>query len=144
MRKIKLLTLLAFISFSSIANEECEPNLIKEDVCKTAHNIAVESQKYLPIKITETMYISSIKSEKNKLIFNAKLSYSESDLQYANKQANIDDDQVKKLIREQTKNRVCLLKTPSKSFINLGGKIEYDYIFNDGTIYDVVTINSCK
>ncbi|MDX7275482.1 hypothetical protein SJ322_24890 [Serratia marcescens] len=141
--KFKIAAAALIICASFAQADTCMPNLIKEDMCKVASNLAIEGKNSIPIKISENMQITDIKSENVRLILTASLSY---DLSYLEETYQHDDKKLKQAKdygREYAKNNACN-KKPTRSFINLGGQIEYDYVFNDGSIYDVVTITSCE
>ncbi|HDU8661597.1 TPA: hypothetical protein RG707_001371 [Serratia liquefaciens] len=134
-------TLLLWTSFSQAEN--CMPNLIKEDVCKAAASLAKEGKHSIPIKVSENMQITDIKAENNRLIMTASLSYNSQYLEEAYQHDEKKLEHAKLYGRKHAKNNACT-KKPTRSFINLGGQIEYDYVFNDGSIYDIVTITSCQ
>lgn len=141
--KLKLAAAALLLCASFAQADKCMPNLIKVDMCKVATSLASEGKNSIPIKISENMQITDIKSEDSRLILTASLSYNLPDIEEAYQQDEKKIEQAKSYGRTYAKNNACT-KKPTRSFINLGGQIEYDYVFNDGSIYDVVTITSCQ
>ncbi|MBG6032199.1 hypothetical protein I5E97_14275 [Proteus hauseri] len=127
---------------TTFANDPCIPNLIKEDMCVAAEKIASGVKKSIPIKITDSMKITDVTSEKRRVIMIMSLSYNMNGLTAI---ANGDN----KLLRDirDFHNKASIQTACGnkyiRSFINLGGEVEYKFTFKDKSIYDVVTITSC-
>lgn len=141
--RILLLIIVLLTPLFSMANDACFPNLIKENMCKHADNLSNEIKKNLPIRLTDNMVLTKIKSVDRRIILSASLSY---DFNTLKNIFNDDKDFIEKarcINREMSIKNVCADKHV-RAFINLGGEIEYEYIFNDGSIYDVVTITDCS
>ncbi|MGQ6630770.1 hypothetical protein ACUNDV_23885 [Serratia sp. IR-2025] len=141
--KLKISSAAILLCASFAHADKCMPNLVKEDMCKVATKLAMEGKNSIPTKISENMQITDIKSENVRLILTASLSYNLSSLEEAYHHNEENIEQAKNYMRKYAKNNACN-KKPTRSFINLGGQIEYDYVFNDGSIYDVVTVTSCE
>lgn len=141
MKKILFVVSLLF-PLTTFANNPCIPNLIKEDMCVAAEKIANGVKKNIPIKITDSMKITDITSEKRRIIMTMSLSYNMNDL------TAIDngDDQLLHEIRDFHNKASIQTACGNKyirSFINLGGEVEYKFIFKNKSIYDVVTVTTC-
>lgn len=141
MKKLLLIALL-FTPLVSLANNPCIPNLINEDVCKIASEATRELKSSLPLKITDTMKITEAVAEQKRIILTALLDYNKEtlDSMVANDKELID--KIKNINKRMANKTVCS-DANSRSFINLGGEIEYDFVFKDGTIYDIVTVTAC-
>ncbi|MEX9223569.1 hypothetical protein AB7W86_07535 [Providencia rettgeri] len=141
MNKLLLIALL-FTPFASLANNPCIPNLINEDMCKIASEATRELKSSLPLKITDTMKITEAVAEQKRIILTASLNYNKEtlDSMVANDKELID--KIKNINKRMANKTVCD-DANSRSFINLGGEIEYDFVFKDGSIYDIVTVTAC-
>lgn len=137
-----ILAVLLFVPVVSLADNSCIPNLIKEDMCVSAKKITTAMQKELPVKITENMVITTATAEQRRVILTASLSYNLDTL------INMADGDKEFIAKARAINKKVSRKTicenrEIRAFINLGGEVQYDYIFNDGSVYDIVTITSC-
>jgi hypothetical protein len=123
--------------------DECTPNLTKQDMCIYAKKIAGELQKELPIKNSENLYITEVKTENTRVIITGEMKNTRNALEkaYNNNYANIE--KAKGILRSNAKQAVCLDKYLT-SFIDLGGVIQYEYAFSDGKLFDIVAVTSCK
>lgn len=141
MDKLLLIALL-FTPLASLANNPCIPNLINEDMCKIASEATRELKGSLPLKITDTMKITEAVAEQKRIILTASLDYNKEtlDSMVANDKELID--KIKDINKRMANKTVCD-DANSRSFINLGGEIEYDFVFKDGSIYDIVTVTAC-
>lgn len=140
--KITLFYLIFIFPAVAFANNTCIPNLIKEDMCVSAKKITTAMQKELPVKITENMAITTATAEQRRVILTASLSYNLDTL------INMADGDKEFIAKARAINKKVSRKTicenrEIRAFINLGGEVQYDYIFNDGSVYDIVTITSC-
>lgn len=112
-------------------------------MCIYAKKIAGELQKELPIKNSENLYITEVKTENTRVIITGEMKNTRNalDKAYNNNYANIE--KAKGILRSNAKQAVCLDKYLT-SFINLGGVIQYEYAFSDGKLFDIVAVTSCK
>lgn len=138
-----LATILLILPFFSLANDICFKNLIKEDMCALAEKIANEGSKVLPIKVGNNMSIISINSVFNRIIIIAYLNYTKTDLSSIYKGDVSIEKKLNNYMKNYSKSNACMNKQTS-SFINLGGEIEYKYVFSDGSIFDTYAITSCE
>lgn len=126
----------------ALSKDDCTPNLIKEDMCLYAKEIVSEVRKSLPIKMSETAKITSLRSENTRVIATVIFSYNLYELKTVLSRNNISINKMREIGRLHSNNNACSDDT-LKSFLNLGGEFQYEYFFNDGSIYDVVTITNC-
>jgi hypothetical protein len=137
------MVLAAFPFCASAANDKCTPNLTKQDMCLYAKKIADELQKELPVKNSENLSLTEVKTENTRVIITGKMNSSSYDLEQVYKSNFANIDKAKGILRSNAKQAVCLDKYLS-SFINLGGSIQYEYILSDGKLFDMVAVTSCK
>lgn len=140
--KIILFYLIFIFPAVAFADNACIPNLIKEDMCVSAKKITTAMQKELPVKITENMVITTATAEQRRVILTASLSYN---LDTLIDMAGGDKEFIAKAraINKKVSRKTICENREIRAFINLGGEVQYDYIFNDGSVYDIVTITSC-
>ncbi|CNE70597.1 hypothetical protein [Yersinia kristensenii] len=144
MKKFKHLLFLVFISNTSIASNDCFPNLIKEDMCKMASEYAEVLNSAMPVKISNKSQMTSAIAEGNRIIITATLGYTRENLDSILYKSNIDNDAIFKEIQDTARAAVCQKQSNTRYFVRLGGIVEYDYIFNDGDIYTITTVKSCN
>lgn len=120
----------------------CTPNLIKENVCELAKKVADGGNKNTPNKISEEMTLLTYKTDGVKLTGLVRFSYNQKllDLKTNGNQEALS--KIESMVKQGAINSVCNGKA-TKAFINLGGEVEYDYIFNDGSSYTKFTISTC-
>ena len=56
---------------------------------------------------------------------------------------SMSNDDMLKIMHKHARDGFCQPNTPNKSFIDLGGVVEYHYRFNDGSVYARQRIDSC-
>ncbi|WP_440864522.1 hypothetical protein [Symbiopectobacterium purcellii] len=138
-----LAPLLLALPLSALAGKNCFNNHIKEDMCRQASDIARETQRSLPITLSERVEMYSIEAKENKLIARVKLGVTEDEILATAKQKHIQPGVVKTRMAELAKNGVCANKNPFRSFVRLGGEMEYIYTHPSGNVYSTVKITSC-
>ncbi|MEQ4787953.1 hypothetical protein ABN070_14910 [Morganella morganii] len=140
MKKYPLLLLL--FTTAVFAKSTCMSNLTQQDMCIVAKKITSAMQKELPVKITENMVITTATTEQRRVILTASLSYN---LDTLIDMADGDKEFITKAkaINKKVSRKTICENREIRAFINLGGEVQYDYIFNDGSVYDIVTITSC-
>ena len=130
---IKLL-LLILISSSSV--------VFAKDVKQIAKEVQQEVSNQLPQKLSKNLLLRSVMSSDETLIFNVMLLYDKDFLQNRLKHSGRTMDSIKNQMKEMAKKTICSSSITS-SFINLGGKIHYNYIFQNGEHYLLKQINNC-
>lgn len=144
MKKLFTYMVLAAVPFcASAANDKCAPNLTKQDMCLYAKKISDKLQKELPIKNSENLSLTEVKTENTRVIITGKIKSTSYDIErtYNNNFVNID--KAKEILRGNTKKITCIDKYLT-SFINLGGVIQYEYVLSDGKLFDIVAVTSCR
>ncbi|KGP45059.1 hypothetical protein [Morganella morganii] len=141
MRKILLVAMLS-VSLSTLADNPCMPNLIKEDMCVAASKFAVEINRDIPVDLGGGIKLTAVKAEQRRVILAVTFPYNMDVLKstVSDDKKVIDDS--KAISRKVMKTNLCTSKT-TRAFINLGGEIQQDSFFSDGSIYDSLTVTSC-
>ena len=108
-----------------------------------AKKISDKLQKELPIKNSENLSLTEVKTENTRVIITGKIKSTSYDIErtYNNNFVNID--KAKEILRGNTKKITCIDKYLT-SFINLGGVIQYEYVLSDGKLFDIVAVTSCR
>lgn len=129
----KLLTVIFILSTSIV---------FAKDVSQIAKEIQQEVSNQLPQKLSKNLLLRSVMSNEETLIFNVMLLYNKDFLQDRLKQSGRTMDSIKNQMKGMAKKTICSSPITS-SFINLGGKIHYKYIFQNGEHYLLKEVNSC-
>ena len=129
----KLLTLI-FILYSSIVFADNPKKLAKE--------IQRDISNQLPQKLSKNLLLRTVISNNETLIFNVMLLYNKEFLQTKLKQSGRTMDSIKSQMKQMAKNTICSNALLS-SFINIGGKIHYNYSFQNGEHYLLKEVNNC-
>ena len=144
MKKLFTYMVLAAVPFcASAANDKCAPNLTKQDMCIFAKKLADEFQKELPIKVSDNILLTEVKTENTRVIITGAMNVTSYQFERNLNNNHTNIDKVKDILRSNAKESVCLNKQLT-SFINLGGVIQYEYVFSDGKLLDVTAVTSCK
>jgi len=135
---------LFFSSYFASASDQCMPNMIEFDVCKYAKNLADEASSQLPMRMSNNLMIEKVFAFKNLFSMHVMYGYDEKALYAKAKKNNISIKQINQQIEKSTKANLCQDESPTKSFISLGGKVQYVYKFSDGMPYITVNVDSCE
>ena len=129
-----LILFLVFILFSSLA--------YGKDIRQVAKEIQEEMSNQLPQKLSKNLLLRTVMSYNETLTFNAMLLYNKNYLQTRLLQSGRTMDSIKDQMKQMAKNIVC--SSPILlSFINLGGKLQYNYVFQNGEHYLLTKIDNC-
>ena len=129
----KLILFLVFILFSSLA--------YGKDIRQVAKEIQEEMSNQLPQKLSKNLLLRTVMSYNETLTFNAMLLYNKNYLQTRLLQSGRTMDSIKDQMKQMAKNIVC--SSPILlSFINLGGKLQYNYVFQNGEHYLLTKIDN--
>ena len=130
----KLILFFVFILFSSLA--------YGKDIRQVAKEIQEEMSNQLPQKLSKNLLLRTVMSYNETLTFNAMLLYNKNYLQTRLLQSGRTMDSIKDQMKQMAKNIVC--SSPILlSFINLGGKLQYNYVFQNGEHYLLTKIDNC-
>lgn len=141
----KTLTVAAMLCASpeAIKKEQssCSPKGV--DVCKIARKIASEMAPLLPMRLNSNLIVQTVFAVDHSIAITAKFEYEKSHLDDVLSGSGMSNDDMLKIMQKHAKNGFCQSNTPNKSFIDLGGAVEYHYRFNDGSMYTRQRIDSC-
>lgn len=141
----KSLTAAAILCASSDAIEEersaCSPK--GTDVCKLARKVANEMAPLLPMRLNRNLVLHTVFAVNRLVAITAKFEYDRSDLESVLSSSGMNNDDMLKIMQKHAKDGVCQSNAISRSFVNLGGVVDYHYRFNDGSIYTQLRIDSC-
>lgn len=144
MRKTLIYMALSIFPLCASADiNKCTPNLTKQDMCIFAKKLADEFQKELPIKISDNISLTEVKTENTRVIITGEMKVTSYQFERNLNNNHTNIDKVKDILRSNAKESTCLSKQLT-SFINLGGIIQYEYVFSDGKLLDIIAVTSCK
>ena len=124
-----------------ISKDECKPNIIGVNVCKEARKIADNLAPLLPMKMSSQISLDKVMAIHNLLMLTVILGYDESHLKASAQQDNITMDDLIKKFKSTIAKNLCITKSPVLSFINLGGKVQYQYFFSDMIYFTSIEID---
>lgn len=141
---MKYLTLiLILISGLSFADVRCTPNITKFNICEKAEQIVKEVRPMLPMELSEGVSMYAIDASVNKIIAKVRLAMTEEQMDYYAKKNHITQGVAKDRMSDQVKMTVCTKSNPLRSFIRLGGEMQYTYFYPSGNEYTTVNVTSC-
>ncbi|WP_261246187.1 hypothetical protein [Serratia fonticola] len=143
MKKTLLYIALSVAPFYASADNKCTPNLTKQDMCIFAKKLADEVKKELPIKNSDSLNLIEVKADNTRVILTGELKETRLSLENTYKIKGISIEEGEQMLRINSKKIACSSK-PLASFINLGGVVQYEYVFSDGRLFDIVAITSCN
>lgn len=124
------------------AADECTSNSTDFDTCKYAREFVEEFTSQLLMKMSQNLISEKAMEYKNLVSLHAMLGYNEEFLKNTAQQNGVSMDQIARTMKKSTKANLCQLKSPSETFISLGGKIQYIYKFSDGMPYLTVNVEN--
>ena len=119
----------------------CSPKGV--DVCKIARKIASEMAPLLPMRLSSNLVVQTVFAVNRSIAITAKFEYGKSHLDDVLSSSGMSNDDMLKIMHKHARDGFCQPNTPNKSFIDLGGVVEYHYRFNDGSVYARQRIGSC-
>ncbi len=125
-----------------LAQSECTDNTQAPDICAQAKGIADEIAMQLPLKMSEDMSWESVKAIENTIEGLLRLNHDRILLERLLADSGSDLEQAREEMRRAAQ-MVCNESSPTRSFINSGGAMRYDYEFVDGEQFLVVEISEC-
>ena len=125
------------------AQSGCPDNPQKPDICSEAQGIADEIEKQLPLQMSQDMSWESVKALENTIEGLLRLTYDKITLERLITESGSDMEQARSAMREAAL-MVCSEGSPTRSFINEGGTMRYDYRFADGEQFLVVEVGECR
>lgn len=114
------------------------------DVCKIARRMANEIAPQLPMQLSSQLSLQTVTAVNNYFLMTAKLEYGSTHLQKALSKSGASNEEMLEIMHRHAKSGICQPGTPTHSFINSGGFINYQYRFNDGEIYTQIEVTTCQ
>lgn len=144
MKKTLICIGLALIPFyTTAANDKCKSNISNEDMCANAKQIAKLWKSALPISEDDRVNVTDVKAENNRVILTTQLKITRRTLENTYKNNDVSLAEGTNSLRAGAKDIVCTNETLT-AFVNLGGVMQHEYVFSDGSLLDIVAITSCK
>lgn len=135
--------ILLLISGFSFADVRCTPNITNFNVCEKANQIVKEVGPMLPMELSEGVSMYAIDSSVNKIVAKVRIAMTEEQMDYFAKKNHITQGVVKDRMSDQVKMAVCTKNNPLRSFVRLGGEMQYTYFYPSGSEYTTINITSC-
>ncbi len=136
--------ILVTLPFSALSATHCFYNLSNVDVCKQAAKMANEIKSDLPLNVSKDVSLYAVEVKDNKLIAYVRLNYSEYDALKIYPWAKKSWGFFKNQWRDTVTAFACGDENSLKSFVRMGGELQYIYSFINGDPYDSFSIVYCK
>lgn len=140
---ISVIVIALYCPSGAWSSDECKRNFIDYDVCETARRMADELANALPMRMSQNIMIEKALAIGNVISLTAVLNYDKSFLESHAFRSGVALQELNARMANATKAHVCQDKTPTQSFVRLGGKIQYVYRFADGTPYLSINVDRC-
>lgn len=138
---ITIIVLLLF-STKAIAATDYKPN--ENDACRAAQEIVAMYSDVLPMKINENITLEKASALKNIVQLTAVLIYSKQELETALSKKGLTFDDMSRQLIGMTRAGTCQENSGTLAFISLGGQIQYDIKYSDGTPLLTIDIKDCE
>lgn len=136
------LCVLALISTFSWSEELCTRNPMRVDVCRVASTISETIAEELPLRLNQSLVLQHIGASKNLIRMRAVFDYTEAHLIKALR-TGVTLDIVKTSVRESATVIACRPQTQLETFIELGGRVRFEYLFSDKAHFLTVDVDHC-
>lgn len=130
------------IAYPAFGDTSCTSNDAGEDICMEAKRISDEIAKQLPLQMSDDMIWESVVANKNGIQGELHLSYDRKTFKKLLLETGLTMERAESRMREAAL-MVCAEGSPTRSFIDKGGVMRYDYRFLDGARFLVVEIANC-
>lgn len=137
------LCLLSLISSVSWGEELCTPNPMQVDVCRAASTITEAISQELPLRLSNALVLQHIGASQNVIRMRAVFDYTEAQLIKTSK-TGATLDTMKTTVRDTALVIVCRPGTELQAFIELGGKLQFVYLFSDNVHFLTVDVDRCS
>lgn len=134
-----LMSLISSISWGEV----CTRNPMQVDVCRVATTISETIAEELPIRLNQNLVLQDIGASENLIRMRAVFDYTEAYLTQA-LSAGITLDTMRTSVRETAILIACRPKTQLQAFIELGGKLQFMYLFSDKAHFLTVNVDHCS
>ena len=143
MRILFIIFLMLLTTKTTAEEDTCFNNIIQLNICEEADRVRDLVSNELPQNISQNLVLRSITSFKNTLTSNAMLLYDRDFLETALSDGGRTMDSIKQQMEVMTQNVACSMSY-SKAFIELGGIKNYVYQFQDGELFQEISIKECE
>ena len=140
--KSLVLCLLSMISTFSWGEELCTRNPMQVDICGVATTISEMIAEELPLRLNQNLVLQHIGASENLIRMRAVFDYTEADLIGA-LNTGVTLDTMKISVRDTAIVIACRPKTQLQAFIELGGKLQFVYLFSDKAHFLTVNVDHC-
>lgn len=130
------------IANSAFGDVNCTSNEKGDDICTEAQKISDAIAEQLPLQMSNDMIWETVAAVENKIQGKLRLSYDKQTFEKLLLEAGISMEKAESTIREAAL-MVCAEGSPTRSFIDRGGAMRYDYRFLDGEHFSIVEIAKC-
>lgn len=139
-----LLTAASWLSgrYAFAQSDPCKPNLIDVDVCERVSQLQKALAQQLPQKMSNDLVWEKVAAFGPELMVYVRLTYDRSYLQSQATSAGVPMEGLDQKMREMTVMNVCS-QDVTRALIELGGAINYFYMFEDGESYLSIPIEAC-
>ena len=131
-----------FVANASVAQDfVCKPNLIGEDMCKRASEIATEIGKMLPMKTNDGTTLVEISAENTTVSVIGNWEMSGTQLGESVRRSGMSVSEFREKGAQSTKKMACSADVLA-SFVRLGGELRYTYYSSDGArVFEALVVN---
>lgn len=136
------LYLVSLTSAVAWGQEVCTRNPTQTDVCRVATTISETIAQELPIRLNQSLVLEHIGASENLITMRAVFDYTEARLIDASK-TGVTLEKMKMSVRETATVIACRPKTELRAFIDLGGKLQFVYLFSDKAHFLTGNVHHC-
>lgn len=130
-------------SLPGYAGEDCIAGVLKTDMCADARKLADGVAPMLPMRMSQNMTWESVAAFGRTIQAHVRLSYDRRYLEGVLKTSGAPLSQAERALEKAAQN-VCQQRTPTRAFVQRGGKFRYVYLFSDGEQFTSIPIDRCE
>jgi hypothetical protein len=112
------------------------------DVCRVATGLSQSIANELPLRLSQSLVLQHIAASENLIRMRAVFDYTETHL-IKNLRTGTTLDTMKTSVRDTAVVMACRPKTELQAFIDLGGKLQFIYLFSDKAHFLTVNVDHC-
>ena len=142
MRLFSVIIAALILAATSTARADTLAESNEDFIRKHAKEAVAEMSPNLPMQISKNLTIRTVAAFDTTLAMVAMLAYDYDYLKSAAAAGGVTPESLKPKMQVMTINMVCSDKSLS-AFVQLGGKVQYIYQFNDGVQYMVAAVEEC-
>jgi hypothetical protein len=141
--KTFVMCLMPVISTCTWGEELCTRNSLQVDVCRVATTISQTIAEELPLRLNQSLVLQHIAASDNRIRMRAVLDYTEAHL-IQTMRAGVTLDAMRTSVRQTAIVIMCRPKTQLQAFIELGGQLQFVYLFSDKAHFLTVNVSHCS